>query len=329
MIDGRLPLIVIITLIILTATFTADAQQPTKIPRIGYLRTSSFSVSPARMEAFQQGLRALGYEEGKNIAIERRHADRKLDRLPELAAELVRIKVDVIVTSGPPATRAAKAATSTIPIVMTFDDDPVGSGLVASLARPGGNVTGLSTRAPEISGKLLELLKETVPRLSRVAVIGTLTREGTAQALKEIELAAAAFAVKLQYLDIQSPNDIESAFQAARKARADALLVVSSPVFTPQRAQIAQLAVKNRLPAASSSRAFVRDGGLMSYGINLHDLDRRAATYVDKILKGRKPADLPVEQPTKFELLINLKTAKQLGLTIPQSVLYRADKVIK
>jgi len=307
----------------------ADAQQPMTIPRIGFLITSSPSAIAPRMDAFRQGLRQLGYVEGKNIVIEPRHAEGKLDRLPALAAELVRLNVDIIVTSGPTATHPAKGATSTIPIVMTFDDDPVGSGFVASLARPGGNVTGLSTLAPEISGKQLELLKEIVPRLNRMAVIGTSTRQGTAQSLKEMELAAGAFGVKVQYLDIQNPQDIETAFRAAGKERADAILVLQSPVFNAQRAQIANLALKSRLPTTYPRREFVEDGGLMSYGANISDLDRRAATYVDKILKGTKPADLPVEQPTKFEFIINLKTAKQIGLTIPPNVLARADKVIR
>jgi putative ABC transport system substrate-binding protein len=317
--------------IVLTFVFggvVAQAQQSTT-PRIGLLITSSPSAFATRMDAFRQGLRELGYVEGKNIVIERRHAEGKLDRLSALAAELVRLNVDVIVTSGPTATHPAKGATSTIPIVMTFDDDPVGSGFVASLARPGGNITGLSTLAPEITGKQLELLKEIVPRLGRVAVIGTSTRQGTAQTLKEMELAAGAVKVQLQYLDVQSPKDIETAFRAASKERAGALLVLQSPVFNSQRAQIADLALKNRLPATYPRREFVEDGGLMSYGVSISDLDRRAATYVDKILKGAKPADLPVEQPTKFELVINLKAAKQIGLTIPPNVLARADKVIK
>jgi putative ABC transport system substrate-binding protein len=309
--------------------FPAEAQQPGKVSRIGYLITSSPAAIAPRMDAFQQGLRELGYVEGKNIVIERRHGEGKLDRLPGLAAELVRLNVDVLVTSGPTATRPAKEATSTIPIVMTFDDDPVGSGFVASLARPGGNITGLSTLAPEISGKQLELLKEIIPRLFRVAVFGTSTRQGTAQALKEMELAAGAFAVKLQYLDIEDPKDTATAFRAASKGRADALLVLQSPVFNSQRAQIADLAQKSRLPAAYPRREFVEDGGLMSYGVSISDLDRRAATYVDKILKGAKAADLPVEQPTKFEFIINLKAAKQIGLTVPPNVLARADKVIR
>jgi putative ABC transport system substrate-binding protein len=308
---------------------SAHAQQPTKIPRIGFLITSSPAVIAPRLDAFRQGLRELGYVEGKNIVIERRHAEGKLDRLPALAAELVRLNVDVIVTSGPTATRPAKETTSAIPIIMTFDDDPVGSGFVASLARPGGNITGLSTLAPEISGKQLELLKEIVSRLGRVAVIGTSTRQGTAQSLKEMERAAAALAVKLQYLDIQNPKDVDTAFRAAGKERADALLVLQSPVFNSQRAQIVDLALKNRLPATYPRRGFVEDGGLMSYGASISDLDRRAATYVDKILKGIKPADLPVEQPKKFEFIINLKAAKQIGLTIPPNVLARADRVIR
>jgi putative ABC transport system substrate-binding protein len=265
----------------------------------------------------------------ETIVIERRHAEGKFDQLPALAAELVSLKVDVIVTSGPTATRPAKLATSTIPIVMTFDDDPVGSGFVASLARAGGNITGLSTLSPEISGKQLELLKEIVPKLGRVAVIGTSTRQGTEQTLKEMEPAAAAFGLKLQYLDIQNPNDIENVFRAASKARAEANLLVQSPIFNSQRAQIADVALKSRLPAAYPRREFVEDGGLMSYGVSISDLDRRAAGYVDKILKGAKPADLAVEQPTKFELVINLMAAKQIGLTIPPNVLARADRVIK
>jgi ABC-type uncharacterized transport system substrate-binding protein len=315
--------------LLLTSFNFAEAQQPTKIPRIGFLITSSPSTIAPRIDAFRQGLRELGYVEGKNIVIERRHADGKSDRLPALAVELVNLKVDVIVTSGPTATRPAKEATSSIPIVMTFDDDPVGSGFVASLARPGGNITGLSTLSPEISGKQLELLKEIVPRLGRVAVIGTSTRQGTAQTLKEMELAAGAFGAKLQYLDIQSPKDIETAFRVASKERADAVLVLQSPVLYSQRAQIADLALKSRLPAISSRREFVEDGGLMSYGVSTFDLDRRAAAYVDKILKGAKPAEIPVEQPKKFEFIINLKAAKEIGLTIPPNVLARADKVIR
>ena len=320
---------ILLIVAVLFVAAIAEAQQPAKIARIGFLITSSPAAIAPRLDAFRQSLRELGYVEGKSIVIERRHAEGKSDHLPALAAELVRLKVDVIVTSGPTATRPAKEATSTIPIVMTFDDDPVGSGFVASLARPGGNVTGLSTLSPEISGKQLELLKEIVPRLARVAVIGTSTREGTAQSLKELQPAADAFGVKVQYLDIQDPKDIESIFRAASKGRADAILVLQSPVFNSHRAQIADLALKSRLPATYPRREFVEDGGLMSYGVSIFDLDRRAAIYVDKILKGAQPANLPVEQPTKFEFVINLKAAKQIGLTIPPNVLARADKVIK
>jgi putative tryptophan/tyrosine transport system substrate-binding protein len=267
--------------------------------------------------------------EGKNIVIEYRYAERQPDRLPALAAELVHLKVDIIVTGGRSATRAAKEATSTIPIVMTQDSDPVANGFVASLARPGGNITGLSTLAPELSGKQLELMKEIIPKLSRVAVFGSSTSPGNAQSLREVELAARAFKVQLQYLDVLDPKDIETAFRDASKGRAEAVLALASPVLISQRAQLADLAVKSRLPAIYYSTEYVEAGGLMTYGVNLNDLHRRAAVYVDKVLKGRKPADLPVEQPIKFELIINLKAAKQIGLTIPQSVLYRADRVIK
>jgi putative ABC transport system substrate-binding protein len=312
------------------AVASAQAQQPTKIPRIGYLGGTSRSANPVRPEAFRQGLRELGYVEGKNIVIEWRHHEGKLDRLPALAAELVRLKVDIIITGGPPAARAAKEATVTIPIVMTQVGDPVGSGFVASLARPGGNITGLSSLAPELSGKRLELLKEIVPRLSRVAVFGTSTSPDNAQSLREVELAATAFGVKLQYLDVLSPKDFETAFRAASKGRADAVLwQVAGGVAAAQRPQIADLAVKSRLPVIYTGRADVEAGGLVSYGVSIADLDRRAATYVDKILKGAKPADLAVEQPKKFEFIINLKAAKQIGLTIPPNVLARADKVIK
>jgi putative ABC transport system substrate-binding protein len=313
----------------LTSASLAQAQQPTKIPRIAFLIASSLSAQSARIEAFRQGLRELGYVEGKNIVIEYPSAEEKPDHLPALVAELVRLKVDVIVTAGATSTRAAKEATSTIPIVMTNDGDPVASGFIASLARPGGNITGLSTLAPEISGKQLELLKETISKLSRVAVFGTSTRAGNAQALKEVELAAKGFGVKLQYLDVLGPKDIETAFRAASKGRAQAVLVMTSPVFNAHRTQLTDLAVKSRLPAIYPTPEFVQDGGLMTYGVNNTDLSRRAATYVDKILKGAKPADLPVEQPIKFEFIINLKAAKQIGLTIPPNVLARADRVIR
>ena len=320
---------ILFIVVLLVVAIIAEAQQPKKVPRIGYLNTSYFSANPARREAFLQGLRELGYVEGKNIVIEWRSSEGKPDRAPVLAAELVRLKVDVIVTGGSTATRPAKEATVTIPIVMTQDSDPVGNGFVASLARPGGNITGLSNFAPELSGKRLELLKEVVPKLSRVAVFGNATVPGNAQMLKETELAAGAFGVKLQYLEMRISADLETVFRAANKSRADAiLLLVRGPVALPYR-EIAELAVKSRLPAIYSGREYVEAGGLMSYGVSLDDLDRRAAAYVDKILKGRKPADLPVEQPKKFEFIVNLKAAKQIGLTIPPNVLARADKVIK
>jgi putative ABC transport system substrate-binding protein len=308
-------------------SFPVEAQQPTKIPRIGYLGGNSPNT---RSESFRQGLRELGYVEGKNIVIEWRHHEGKLDRLPTLAAELVRLKVDIIITVGAPAARAAKEATTTIPIVMMQVGDPVGSGFVASLARPGGNITGLSSLAPELSGKRLELLKEVVPRLSRVAVFGTSTNPDTAQSVREVELAANALKVKLQYLDVLSPKDFETAFRAASKGRAQAVLyLVAGAVASGRQTEIAELAVKSRLPVIYSGRVIVEAGGLMAYGVNNTDLDRRAATYVDKILKGRTPADLPVEQPMKFEFVVNLKAAKAIGLTIPPNVLVRADKVIR
>jgi putative tryptophan/tyrosine transport system substrate-binding protein len=315
---------------LLALSVSAEAQQPGKIPRIGYLALPSISTLSPRIETFRQGLRELGYVEGKNIIIEYRSAEGKLDRLPVLAAEFVRLKVDVIVTPGAPVARAAKEATVTIPIVMTQIGDPVGSGFVASLARPGGNITGLSTLAPELSGKQLELLKEIVPKLSRVAVFGTSTSPDNAQVLRELELAAGALGVQLQYLDVLSFTDIATAFRAASKGQAEAvLMMVPGAIAGGQRKEIAELAVKSRLPAIYNRREFVEAGGLISYGVNVNDLDRRAATYVDKILKGRKPAELPIEQPIKFEFIINLKAAKQIGLTIPPNVLARADRVIK
>ena len=320
-------LVIFVTLV--ACGVVAQAQQPPKIPRIGILLGLSLSANTARIEAFRQGLGEFGYVEGKNIVIEYRAAEGKRERLPELITELVRLKVDVIVTAGPSPTRAAKEARVTIPIVMANDGDPVGSGIVASLARPGGNITGLSTLAPEISGKRLELLKEIVPKLSRVAVFGDSTQPGNAQILRETELAAKALAVQIQYLEVRDPKDIETVFQEARKGRANAVLPISIHVTVSHRTQVADLAVKSRLPAIYDNPESVEAGGLMSYGVSIIDLYRRAATYVDKILKGAKPADLPIEQPTKFELVINLKPAKQIGLTIPQSVLYRADKVIK
>ncbi len=320
---------ILFLVVLLDVAVIAEAQPLTKHSRIGFLNVGTPATSPARQEVFRHGLRDLGYVEGKNIVIEWRYAEGKPDRLPAIAADLVRLKVDVIVTGGGISTRSAKDATVTIPIVMTQDIDPVGNGFVASLARPGGNITGLSTLAPEISGKQMELLKEIVPKFARVAVLGTTTNPGTAQALKETELAAGAFKVQLQYLDVLGSKDIDTGFQSASKARADAVLVLISSVLNTHRAPVVNLAVKSRLPVIYPFPEFVEAGGLISYGVSFADLWRRAATYVDKILKGAKPADLPVEQPTKFELIINLKAAKQIGLTIPPNMLVRADKVIK
>jgi putative ABC transport system substrate-binding protein len=319
----------LLTIVLLVTVSSAEAQQPTKIPRIGYLNATSPSTSPARIEAFRQGLRELGYVEGNNIVIEVRHAEGKLDRLPSLAAELVRLKVDIIVSVGPATTRPAKEATSTIPIVMAQDNDPVATGVIASLARPGGNITGLSTLAPEISGKRLELLKEIIPKLSRVAVFGASTMLGQVQMLREVEAAAGALKVKFQYLDVLDPKDIEAAFQTAIKGRAEAALVLQSAVMSSQRKLVIDLAEKHRLPAIYAQTEYMEAGGLMYYGTNTPDLFRRAAIYVDKILKGAKPADLPVEQPKKFEFIVSLKAAKQINLTIPPNVLARADRVIR
>jgi putative tryptophan/tyrosine transport system substrate-binding protein len=308
---------------------SAQAQQSAKIPRIGFLSASSAAALSARIEAFRQGLRELGYAEGKDIIVEWRYAEGKLDRQRELAAELVRLKVEVIVSAGPEPTRAAKTITSAIPIVMTNDPDPVGDGFIANLARPGGNITGLSTFGPELSGKRLEILREAVPKLSNVVILGTSTAPGQAQIIKESELALNAFGVTLHYLDVLDSKDIEPAFRAASNVRANGLLTLPSGILILQRSKIVELAAKNRLPAVYHNNQFIEPGGLMFYGVNALDLDRRAASYVDKILKGAKPADLPVEQPKKFELIINLKSAKQIGLSIPQRVLERADKVIR
>jgi putative ABC transport system substrate-binding protein len=271
----------------------------------------------------------LGYSEGKNILIEYRYAEGDRERLRELAVELVRLKVDLIVSGGPAVTRPAKESTRTIPIVMAQDTDPVGNGFVASLARPGGNITGLSALAPEISGKRLELLKEIVPKLGRVVIFGTPSFPGNQEMLKETELAAAALGLQLQSVEVRSANEIEAAFRESSRARPDAGLVLAGAVIFSQRKKIVDLSRKTRLPMIFPQSEYTDDGGLMSYAPNYPDLFRRAATYVDKILKGAKPADLPVEQPTKFEMIINLKTAKQIGLAIPPIVLARADRVIR
>src|SRR6266404_8752904 len=309
--------------LVLTLSIPAAAQQPGKMSLIGYL--SRGSGPGANEEIFRQGLRSLGYIEGQTIVIESRFAHEKLDRLPELAAELVRLKVAIIVAgAGAPTVQAAKTATTTIPVVMANVNDPVALGFVASLARPGGNITGLSNLSPEIGGKQLELLKEAVPKISRVAVLSRIPVN-----LTEMEVAARPLGLQLEVLEVRGPDDIESAFDAAKEKRANALLVPASSVLAPHRKRVNDLAAQNRLPAICFTPVWAEDGCLLAYGPNTSEFYRRAATYVDKILKGAKPADLPVEQPKKFEFVINLKTAKQLGLTIPQSVLFRADKVIK
>jgi putative ABC transport system substrate-binding protein len=318
---------IIVTLVACGAR--VEAQQPPKIPRIAFLSNNRIAAVSSWNEAFRQGLRDLGYVEGKNIVVDYRFTEGKLDRLSAMAAELVRLRVDVIVTGGPSSTRVAKEATATIPIVMATDPDPVGNGFVVSLARPGGNITGLSTVAREISGKHLELLKEIVPKLFRIAVFGSSTTPGNAETLRETELAAGVFGLWLQYLDVRAAKDIEAAFQAARNERADAVLMLTNAVLNSGRTEISDFAVKSRLPVISGRPEYVEAGGLMSYGVSFSDLHRRTAYYVDKILKGTKPADLPVEQPIKYELIINLKAAKQIGLIIPPNVLARADRVIR
>ena len=313
----------------LMSSALTEAQQASKMPRVGFLGATAASFIPGRTEAFRNGMRELGYVEGKNIALEYRWADGKLDRLAGLAQELVNLKVDVIVTGGPAATLPARQATRTIPIVMTFDHDPVGSGLVASLARPGGNITGLSILAPELTGKQLELLKETVPGLARVAVLGDSREPAYGQIRRMTDRAADSLRVQLQHLEVQRAEDLDAAFQAAKKGKANAVLVLNSPVFQIHIPLIARLAAESRLPALHSSPEGAEGGALMAYGPSITDGFRRAAVYVDKILKGAKPADLPVEQPTKFELLINLRTAKRIGLAIPPSMQARADRVIE
>jgi putative tryptophan/tyrosine transport system substrate-binding protein len=323
---AAVPSILVVVVLLVVAVIT-EAQQPKKVPRIGYLAASSSGEN--NEEAFRQGLRELGYVEGQNIVIEWRFAQGKPDQVPRNAAELVRLKVDVIVTGGAEDTSAAKAATSSIPIVMTNETDPVGTGLVASLSRPGGNITGLTSLSSELRGKLLELLKETVPQLSQVVALQGPGIQSSAVTLKETEVVAQSLGLKLQSQVVKEPDDLNRAFEAISKAHTEALIVTGGPFATAQRKRIVEFAAKSRLPAIYYRREFVEDGGLMSYNANRNDLARRAATYVDKILKGAKPADLPVEQPMKFEFIINLKAAKQIGLTIPPNVLVRADKVIK
>jgi putative ABC transport system substrate-binding protein len=314
--------------LILTALPLADAEQAAKVPRVGFLNPGSSPSTDGRIAAFRLGLRELGYVEGKDIVIERRYAEARLDRLRELVRDLVNLKVDVIFAVGTPSVEAAKEATKTIPIILS-SGDPVGSGHVASLARPGGNITGLTNLTPELVGKRLEVLKEVVPRLSRVAVLWNPDSPASALRMNEAEVAARSLHLQLHSAGVRIPNDLETAFSAMKREHTGALITLRGPLIVNQSKRILDLAAKNRLPAVYDDRSAVEAGGLMSYGANQADLDRRAGTYVDKILKGAKPADLPIEQPTKFELVINLKTAKALNLTIPQTVLYRADKVIK
>src|SRR5437773_8341450 len=316
---------------LLTAPLAAEAQQAGRVPRIGVLSLTSSSDRPSHLDAFRQRLRELGWVEGQNIVIDYRYAEGRVDRLPDLAAELVRLKVGLIVASaGTQAATAAKNATETIPIVMTDVRDPVGTGLIASLARPRGNVTGVSGSAGlELFAKELELLKETVPKIHRVAILSNPDNAYHQLAIREVNVAARSLGVQLQLLEARGPNEFDGAFAAMAKERVGALLVLSDAIFSSHRTRLADLAARSRLPAAYGVRESVEAGGLMSYGPSFLDLYRRSAAYVDKILKGAKPADLPIEQPTKFELVINLKTAKALGLTLPPSLLQRADAVIR
>ncbi len=309
---------------------SVEAQQFGKVPRIGFLIVDSPSAASTRVEAFKEGLQELGYVEGKNIALEYRYAEGKADRLPQLASEVVHLKIDVLVTGGGNQVAiAAMKATRTIPIVMTNVADPVGSGFVTSLARPGGNITGLTSVTYDLSGKRLELIKDTLPKLGRIGVLYDPSDPAKVVEFKEMQAAAGSFAVQLQSLEVRRVEDFEGAFKSGSRARAEALIVLPTTLTNTHRKPIIQLAEGNRLPAIYPDQEFVDAGGLMSYGPIYADLWRRAATYVDKILKGAKPGEIPVEQPTKFELIINLKTAKQIGVTIPPNVLARADRVIR
>jgi putative tryptophan/tyrosine transport system substrate-binding protein len=321
---------ILIGVTLLAVAVIAEAQQAKKVPRIGYLISGSPSSTReiGEVEAFRQGLRELGYVEGQNIAIEYRYAEGVDERLLNLATELVQLNVDLIFVSGTIGTQAAKNATQTIPIVMTSVTDPVGTGLVSSLAHPGGNVTGLSNLS-ELSGKQLELLKEAFPKITRVAVLWDPANTANARLLGEMKVAGGGLRITLQPLEVNGPDDFQPAFSAIKKERASALIVLRNVITYTYGTRIVDLTAKSKLPAMYPDRVLVDTGGLMSYGPNFLDMFHRAATYVDKILKGAKPVDLPVEQPTKFEFIVNLKTAKQLGLTIPPNVLARADKVIK
>ena len=315
--------------VLLTDGSVVDAQQQNKVPRLGFLSLTNTSTLSTRLAAFRQGLRDLGYREGKNINIEYRWAEGKDERLADLATELVGLHVDAIVTAGPQPTRAAKAKTTTIPIIMAQDNDPVGNGFITSFSQPGGNITGLCNFGNDIHAKRLEILKGLVPRLSRVALLGTLLQPGVGQQIRDVEIAARALNLRLQYQDVVVPADIEKAFQAARKWQANAILVIDSAIIDAHRALTVDLAAKSGLPAMYPQRVFMAAGGLVFYGSNGEDLFKRAATYVDKILKGKSPAELPVARPRKGELIINLKAAKQIGLTMPPEMLVRADQVIE
>jgi putative ABC transport system substrate-binding protein len=327
--ETRLAAVLALVVGTLSGPLSADAQQPAKIPRIGYLGPTSPSAGARLLESFRQGLRELGYVEGQNILIDYRWAEGRPDRFPALAAELIQLRVDAIVTYNNVAVAALQQATRTIPIVVANMGDPVGSGFVASLARPGGNITGFSGLAEELGGKWVELLKEAVPKLSRVVVLAVSQTPAARTIWIEIQGAAKALKVTPQRQEVAGPDEIEQAFASLIKGRAQGLIVLPHAVTNARRTQIVGLAAKHRLPGMYPDSQYVEAGGLMSYAANFSDLHRRAATYVDKTLKGAKPADLPVQQPTKFELVINLKTAKALGLTIPQAVLIRADQVIQ
>jgi putative ABC transport system substrate-binding protein len=326
---NRKIVICLLTTALLSTAPSVEAQQPAKVPRIGMAVAGSLSSHKNRVDAFRQGLRELGYVESQNILIEYRYAEGKADRFFDFATELVRLKVDVIVVgAGTRPASAAKQATNTIPIVVTNASDPISAGLIASFARPGGNVTGLSSVSQDLTGKRLELLKETLPKVSRIAVLYEPVPTKLAE-FKETETAAQSLGVQLQSLEVQSPNDFEAALKAATQKRSGAVLILPSAITDTHRKRIVELATKNGIPAMLADSERMDSGGLMSYGPNYSDMWRRAATYVDKILKGTKPADLPVERPIKFELVFNLKTAEQIGVTIPPNVLARADKVIK
>ena len=331
MISRFLVFIWLLPIVLLLAGFPLEAQQSTKIPRIGYVSGTGSSSDPGPyIEALRQGLRDLGHIDGKNIIIEFRGAEGKRTRIPSLVAELVQLKVDVLVSGNFPAASAAKQITKTIPIVMVTNEDPVATKLIGSLARPGGNITGIATLQNELSGKRLELLTETVPRILRIGVLREADSQTAAIGFKAYETAARALKIQLQSLEVHEPNlDFEGAFQAAAKGRVSGLITITNPLVLRHTKRIAELAIKNQLPSMYEGSAWVEDGGLMSFSTDDLDVFRRVATYVDKILKGVKPADLPVEQPTKFEMVVNLKTAKQMGLTIPPHVLARADRVIK